>query len=259
MDISHLKTRFARAVKGKGADRQALTMESSRFQGPDIKSDIKAKYGFSGDLSALFADNQGAVVHKWHHYIPLYDRYFSPWRDKPLRFLEIGVSEGGSLQLWRSYFGPQATIFGIDINPDCARFDGQAGSVRIGSQTDPAFLNRVVAEMGGVDIVLDDGSHHMDHIRASLDVLFPKLAVGGVYFIEDLHSAYWPGFGGGYHHKNNIFNMLRKISDDMHHWYHGRPSHFPNFGPDIGALHLHDSIMVLEKAQSLPPVHSKVG
>lgn len=81
----------------------------------DIKTDIAEKYGYHGDLLDLFISNRGAAVHKWHHYIPIYDRYFSLFRGKQIRFLEIGVSDGGSLQLWRKYFGDQAIIYGIDI------------------------------------------------------------------------------------------------------------------------------------------------
>ncbi|MEG7660787.1 hypothetical protein, partial [Listeria monocytogenes] len=81
------------------------------------------KYGPVGDLLEMFVQHRGEGVDKWHHYLPLYERYFSPWRGRPVRFLEIGVYKGGSLEMWRSYFGPEAMIFGIDIDPTCARFD----------------------------------------------------------------------------------------------------------------------------------------
>ena len=99
------------------------------------------------------------MVHKWHHYLPIYEKYFSPYRDVAPKFLEIGVSKGGSLALWRKYFGSKATIFGIDRDLACQALDGENGQVRIGSQDDPDFLKNVVSEMGGVDIILDDGSH----------------------------------------------------------------------------------------------------
>ena len=159
------------------------------FGDGDIRADIENKYGPQGDLLDIYTSVSGAQVHKWHHYLPLYERYFGPWRKPGVRFLEIGVSRGGSLVMWRRYFGPEAVIFGIDIDPSCAEFDGQAGQVRIGSQDDPAFLARVVREMGGVDVVLDDGSHQMAHVEASLQALFPKLSFGGVYMIEDLQSG----------------------------------------------------------------------
>lgn len=227
------------------------------FRGDDVAQDIRDKYGFDGELLALFAGNEGPIVHKWHHYLPLYERYFQPYRHRPLRFLEIGVSKGGSLELWRRYFGPEATIFGIDINPECARFDGHAGQVRIGSQDDPAFLDAVVDEMGGVDVVLDDGSHIMAHIEASYRILFPRLSIGGLYMIEDLHTAYWEGWGGGLKAPANYFNTVRKMVDEMHGWYHGRGA--PEGAAGIVGIHIHDSMAVLEKERVYKPVHSEMG
>lgn len=229
------------------------------FGGADVAGDIRTKYGFDGDLLRIFAGNTGEVVHKWHHYIPIYDRYFAKFRGRPVRFLEIGVSKGGSLRMWREYFGPEAVLYGIDIDPACAQFDGKAGKVRIGSQDDPAFLARVVEEMGGVDVVLDDGSHVMAHARASLAALFPQLSSGGVYMIEDMHTAYWKAFGGAYRWPRSIFHDLRQIIDDMHRPYHGHGPHLPGVGPVVSGLHVHDSIIVLEKDPVFAPVHSQVG
>lgn len=235
-------------------------MKQFRFdEGADVAADIRDKYGFDGDLLELFAGNNGAVVHKWHHYIPIYDRYFAPYRNTPMRFLEIGVNKGGSLQMWRRYFGDDAVLFGIDINADCAQFDGQAGQVRIGSQDDPDFLADVVQEMGGVDVVLDDGSHRMAHIRATFLALFPALADGGLYMIEDLHTAYLPRFGGGYRSNDNFFRFVRELTDDMHHWYHRKGLLHPTFKGLISGLHVHDSIAVIEKQATHRPVHSRVG
>ncbi|NBE08988.1 class I SAM-dependent methyltransferase [Paragemmobacter ruber] len=228
-------------------------------QDKDVAADIRSKYGFDGDLLTIYAQNEGAVVHKWHHYIPLYDRYFGRYRGQPVRFLELGVSRGGSLQIWRNYLGPEAILFGIDIEPNCAEFDGLAGRVRIGSQDDPDFLRQVVEEMGGVDVVLDDGSHVMDHIRSSLMTLFPHLSDGGLYVIEDLHTAYWPGYGGGRDVAGNFFNDIRRMVDDMHHWYHDGAAHYPALAGRVTGLHLHDSFVVLEKGPAHRPVHSRVG
>ena len=233
-----------------------------RFRFPeaqDVAADIVEKYGPQGPLLGIFLGNTGAQVHKWHHYLPLYERYFGPWRNRPLRFLEIGVSKGGSLQMWRKYFGPDAVIFGIDIDPDCAQFNGQAAQVRIGSQDDPAFLARVVAEMGGVDVVLDDGSHVMAHIERSFDVLFPLLEMGGIYMIEDLHTAYWASHGGGFSAKDNYFNTLHDMIDDMHHWYHEIPQGKAAIASAVAGLHVHDSIVVIDKARVYAPTHSIVG
>ncbi|MEM8979755.1 MAG: class I SAM-dependent methyltransferase [Pseudomonadota bacterium] len=228
-----------------------------KFSG-NVRDDIVEKYGFDGDLLELFVGNEGPIVHKWHHYIPIYERYFAPFRATDFKFLEIGVNKGGSLQMWRKYFGTKATICSIDINPDCAQFDGQAGMVRIGSQDDPDFLRDVVAEMGGLDLVLDDGSHHMTHITKTLDILYPLLSTPGIYMVEDLHTAYWPKFGGG-PGEENFFNYLTKRMHDMHHWYSGQAAERPDLAQSFSCLHVHDSIAVIEKAQVFSPVHSKIG
>lgn len=231
-----------------------------RFNGPDVAADIRMKYGYEGALLDLYAKAGGRDVHKWHHYIPLYDRYFAPFRGKPVRFLEIGSWRGGSLAMWREYFGPEAVIFGIDIDPACAAFNGEAGQVRIGSQDDPEFLAQVVAEMGGIDIVLDDGSHRMNHVRESLRQLFPLLANDGIYMIEDLHCAYWQGFGGGLDAPGNFYtNFLPRLFDDMHRWYHDGKLNAPRFSRMVSGVHVHDSLVVLEKGPVHAPVNSICG
>jgi hypothetical protein len=224
-----------------------------------IHKDIKNKYGFEGDLLEIFVGNKEYLVNKWHHYIPIYDRYFSVFRNKPIRFLEIGVSKGGSLAMWRKYFGEDAVIYGIDIDKTCARFDGIAGRVRIGSQDDPAFLRAVVEEMGGVDVILDDGSHHMDHIRTSFRFLFPQLNDGGIYMIEDLHTAYWKKYGGGYRSNNSFFAFVSGMIDDMHQWYHVHGVNNPEIANSCSSIHVHDSIAVFEKSKVYPPTHSQIG
>lgn len=224
-----------------------------------VKKDIETKYRFEGDLLEIFAGIDGSIVHKWHHYIPIYDRYFSKYRDKNIRFLEIGVSQGGSLKMWRKYFGEHAIIYGVDINPDCLKFDGIDAKVRIGSQTDKQFLESVIREMGGIDVILDDGSHQMRHISKSFSFLFQKLNDGGLYMIEDLHTAYWRSFGGGYRSKSNFFNFISEIIDDMHRWYHLGGINHRSVSENCSAVHIHDSIAIFEKGYVYKPCHSRVG
>ena len=240
-------------------------LKTATFQPPaplglreGIVADVAAKYGPVGDLAPLFARHRGEGVDKWHHYLPLYERYLGPWRGRPLRFLEIGVFKGGSLEMWRKYFGPEAVIYGIDIDPTCARFDGRDGQVRIGSQDDRAFLGRVIDEMGGVDVVLDDGSHVMAHLRATLAALFPRLSQGGTYIVEDLHTAYWPQYGGGTG-PENFYSTVRAMIDDMHHWYHDGAFAHPATAGQVTGIHIHDSMVVLEKGTPYRPVRSIVG
>ena len=113
--------------------------------------------------------------------------------------------------------------------------------------------------MGGVDVVLDDGSHNMGHIAASLKILFPTLNNGGTYLIEDLHTSYWRRFGGGFKSKSNFFKEIPKFIDDMHSWYHSYGKTSSLAAESISSIHIHDSIVVLEKEATYPPTHSKAG
>lgn len=200
-----------------------------------------------GEIFKLFAAHDGRVVQKWVHYLDLYERHFGSFRDP--NFLEIGVESGGSLELWRKYFGPRATIFGIDILPGCARNVDPPNEVRIGSQDDPEFLRRVVCEMGGLDIVLDDGSHVGKDQETSFRTLYPLLREGGVYAIEDLCTSYWRDWKGGYGRKGTGIQLVKRLIDDMHQWWHDEKVMEPN----IGGIHIYDSIVFIEKAPSARP------
>jgi hypothetical protein len=207
---------------------------------------------YKGRCADIFFNNSGPGILKWLHYLPIYDRLFENYSGRPVKFLEIGVLAGGSMHMWRTYFGPLATIFGIDINPDCAGYGGLAGEVRIGSQDDPEFLRSVVSEMGGVDIVLDDGSHVASHQRASFDVLFPLLSDGGLYVIEDLHTSYWPDYEGGLKREGTGLEFLKDKIDLMHKHYFTQGANKPERIAPIGSIQFFDSIAAIEKRAQLP-------
>jgi hypothetical protein len=229
---------------------------------PQEKDAVASQTG--GALAEVFFGHRGSIVHKWIHYLEIYERHFSPYRNTPFKMLEIGVFKGGSLEMWREYFGEAATIYGIDVDPRCAECVTVPNQVRIGSQDDSVFLNKVILEMGTPDIVLDDGSHIGHHQRKSFDVLFPLLNPGGLYVIEDLHTSYWPGsvggghrFAGGYRHQSNAIEHVKQMIDDMHAWYHNNPVTTPA-KTDIGAIHMYDSIVVIEKRHRQQPGHIQV-
>jgi cephalosporin hydroxylase len=206
------------------------------------------------ELADIFFRHAGRAVTKWVDYLDLYDRHFSAFRGTSVKMLEIGVLNGGSLEIWREYFGPRAVLFGIDITPECAQRVDPPNQVRIGSQADPAFLRRVVEEMGGVDIVLDDGSHNARHQQASFETLFPLLNDGGVYAIEDLHTSYWPGdFEGGYRRRRTGIELVKTLIDDMHAWFHDRGEMFAK-RETLTGIHAYESVVFIEKGKKLRPV-----
>ena len=195
----------------------------------------------SSDIADIFFSHNGRPINKWVHYLELYDHYFSRFRNTPVRMLEIGVFEGGSLELWRQYLGADAIIYGIDIDPRCAAKVDAPNHVRIGSQANPDFLRSVVAEMGGVDLILDDGSHKGSHIITSFRTLFPLLAENGLYAIEDMHDDYseWPGT-----RYNQSLHLIKRLIDDMHLNFTGLA---PSENAAVGGLHIFNSITFIEK------------
>jgi len=201
----------------------------------------------------IFSTHQNNPSLKWIHYFPIYDRYFTQWKNKSLIFLEIGVFQGGSGSIWSKFFGPMATIIGIDINPDCRRFETPFYKIRIGDQSDPRFLQHVIGEFGIPDIVLDDGSHKQDHILASFEFLYPKMHKNSIYMVEDLHTAYWPDYNGGKDNPNTFINKTKGYIDQLHVMHHDIP-HDPIMNNTF-AIHVYDSITVFEKGAAFKKDH----
>ncbi|MBC7810817.1 MAG: class I SAM-dependent methyltransferase [Burkholderiales bacterium] len=194
---------------------------------------------------------------RYHGYIPHYERYFEPLRKRALNVLEIGVGgyedpyQGGeSLRMWQEYF-PCAMIYGIDIENKCPQDDKRIKTFR-GSQNDPNFLEWVAAQIGRIDLIIDDGSHISEHIITSFKTLFPHLVSGGIYVIEDLYYAYCPAYGGNDEDLNEprtSIAMLKSTIDGLHHKYiPNRPSDC--FDQSIAAVHCYPKIAYIFKVNN---------
>lgn len=119
-----------------------------------------------------------------HNYLPHYWRHLGDIRHDVTRVLEIGVQTDRSLRMWEEFF-PNALIVGVDIDPACKQFERGRVQVFIGDQSDREFLLDVDREAGPFDVVIDDGSHKIEHQLATFEVLFPRLTDHGVYVVED--------------------------------------------------------------------------
>lgn len=212
-------------------------------------------------LEAYFRANQGRLIHKWVHYFDIYHRHFQPYRNKPVTVVEFGVSHGGSLQMWKSYFGPQARIFGVDINPKCAALAERQVEIVIGDQEDRAFLRSLAARVGGIDVLIEDGGHTMTQQIATFEEMWPSIVDGGVFLMEDLHTNYWSRYGGGLRREGTFIEYAKDLIDRQHAW-HMRED--PSLEVDeltrtIRGMHIYDSIIVFDKASVPKPRAEKTG
>lgn len=183
--------------------RPLYRMAKVLLESPTTVRRVQHRLKFSDDPLSRLANAYGTdkgtrKTAKWegdrHHYTPIYHRYLGSMRNTALTLLEIGIGSGPSLKMWYSYF-PGARIYALDSANHTDK-DNDRVTTMICDQSDRESLRRALNAIGEpLDVVIDDGGHYMHQQQISLGVLFPALRPGGLYFIEDLHTSYWPWNG----------------------------------------------------------------
>lgn len=200
------------------------------------------------DFDKFFYQGKHRLIHKFIHYTEGYERFFSKYKGKKITLLEIGISKGGSLQMWKSYFGEKAQIIGVDINPECKKMEGENIKVFIGDQGDKNFLRYLKNQIGIVDIIIDDGGHMMDQQISSFEELFDNLSNDGVYLCEDCHTSYWQLYNGGYKKENTFIEYAKDIIDGLNAQYLEQdiPKKFI-YKDTIKSVTFYDSMVFIER------------
>lgn len=150
-----------------------------------LESNIPAINRFRSFFNAR---TRGKGIWKWDHYFDVYETHFRRFRNQAAYLLEIGVLAGGSLEMWLDHFGPNARIYGVDIDPACKRHEAEQIKIFIGDQADRAFWAQFRRDVPQLDIVIDDGGHLVEQQVVSLEELLPHLRPGGVFVTEDVHG-----------------------------------------------------------------------
>ncbi|MDJ0691820.1 MAG: hypothetical protein QNJ41_25375 [Xenococcaceae cyanobacterium MO_188.B32] len=195
---------------------------------------------------------------KWgtHWYAKHYETHLAHLRKKKLNILEIGIGGykdpqdgGGSLRMWRTYF-PKSRIFGIDIEDKSCHDERRIKTFKC-SQVDDDALEKVLEEIGQIDIVIDDGSHINEHIIHTFKFLFPKLSENGIYVIEDLQTSYWQSFGGSSDNLNRsdtAMGFLKQLTDGLNYAEYRLKNYEPTyFDKNIVAIHFYHNIVFIQK------------
>lgn len=157
----------------------------------------------SGDAAATTAGNvppnplrqyfdehtTGRGIFKWMHYFDLYHQHLHKFIGKDVHVVEIGVFSGGSMDMWKEYFGPLCQISGIDLEEACKVYEGNRVRIFIGDQEDRGFWQRFRSDAPPVDVLIDDGGHTPEQQMVTLEEMLPHLKPGGVYICEDVHGS----------------------------------------------------------------------
>jgi hypothetical protein len=176
-------------------------------------------------LAELHDRHTGKVCDKWEHYLDVYDRTFAGYRSQAVAMLEIGIQNGGSLEVWAKYFEAGRTFIGCDIDPNCRRltYPDSRIHVVVGDAGLDTTRAQVLEKCGTFDIIIDDGSHTSGDIVKGFSQYFPYLHDGGVYVAEDLHCSYWLDFSGGLNHPLSAIAFFKHLVDVIHRDFWGVP------------------------------------
>ncbi len=194
-----------------------------------------------------------------HFYTLHYQKHFSPYRNKKIKLLEVGVGGyddpqlgANSLRMWKNYFH-KGKIFSLDIHDKSLL---QEDRIRIfqGSQVDFDFLASMMKEVGKPDIIIDDGSHINEHVIETFKFLFPYLKEGGIYVIEDMQTSYWESFGGDTANLNNpntMMNFFKSLTDSLNHKEFLQKGYQPSYyDQKIISMHFYHNMLFIYKGEN---------
>lgn len=176
-------------------------------------------------LREISEAHTGKVSDKWSSYLDEYERSFRSLKDCPVSLLEIGIQNGGSLEIWGKYFKNALQLVGCDINERCRilTFEDPRLSLVVGDANTDEVQRQIEQLSPSFDIVIDDGSHKSGDIIKSFSRYFPLLKPGGIFLAEDLHCSYWRDFEGGLFDPLSSISFFKDLADIISHDHWGIP------------------------------------
>tara|TARA_Y100000816_G_scaffold288695_1_gene273745 strand:+ start:400 stop:1242 length:843 start_codon:yes stop_codon:yes gene_type:complete len=172
-------------------------------------------------LSEIYDQHNDKLSVKWSSYIEKYDELFLKYKEKKVNILEIGVQNGGTLEIYSKYFKQCQNIVGVDINPKCQnlKYSDDRIKVIIGNINDDKIKDEIL-NLPKFDIIIDDGSHSSQDIIKTFILYYNHLNNNGLYIVEDLHCSYWKEYSGGLFFPISSISFFKKIVDVINydHW-----------------------------------------
>ena len=195
---------------------------------------------------------------KWNNYFKIYEKILYKYKNKKIKFVEIGIGDGGSLFMWRSFFKKKIDIIGVDLNPDAKKLERFGFKIEIGDQADPNFWKKFYKKYGKIDVLLDDGGHkniqQITTLMESINFIKPD----GTILIEDTHTSYMKKKGFKNPSKYSLINFSNFLIENIHRQ---NPSinKRPNFiTRKIESISYYDSIVCINFFKKENKIHSKL-
>ena len=176
-------------------------------------------------------------------YFQAYEEMFNKYIGKEVTFVEVGVLHGGSLFMWREYFGKKARIIGIDLNPNAKELEKHGFEIYIGSQSDKVFWKNFFSKVGKIDILLDDGGHGNMQQIVTLSEAIDNTKDDGIIVTEDMHTSYMKKFGNP--SRNSFVNYTKYLIDVINSRFPEAKIKSNNFSKKIYSISFYESIVAI--------------
>jgi hypothetical protein len=186
------------------------------------------------------ANKEGNGIWKFEHYFDIYQHHFSKYVGKEVHIVEVGIYSGGSLKMWKSYFGDKCKIYGIDIVEECLSYESEGIKIFIGDQENRSFWKSFKEKVPRVDILIDDGGHLVEQQIATLEEILPHISPGGVYLCEDVagdRNKFTAYINGIQNHVNGINHVEGTL----------QTSKSSAFQQQVCSIHQYPFVFVIEK------------
>jgi cephalosporin hydroxylase len=194
-------------------------------------------------IEQCFAEAPALCI-KHDSYFQAYETLLAQYVGQPITFVEVGVFNGGSLHMWRRYFGEQARIIGVDLNPEARKWQAEGFEIFIGDQSNANFWRDFYQTVGAIDVLLDDGGHMNHQQLVTTEYALEHINDGGMLIVEDVHTSYMPGFNSKPEH--SFVNFGKHIVDAVN-------SRFPDI--DTGANLYQDRVWSVSFHESIVAFH----
>ena len=232
-----------------------MSLNTKKINELNIKS---KKINLNSNIFKIFSEVEKFTT-KWESYFNVYEKIFQSYKGKKITFVEVGVSTGGSLQMWRKYFGKNARIIGVELNPEAKKLEADGFEIFIGNQSDPSFWKKFYETVGKIDILLDDGGHKNIQQISTVHNSLPFINNNGLVVVEDTHASYLSEFKNPSYF--SFINYCNKIIESIHRRCTALNKKTNVYSDKIFSVNFYESITVFnidsEKCFSSSPIINK--